>query len=403
MADYKKYAENLIGNWNTDQYEPLRDVTLNVYRTNWDKLQNDFDKYLDKVNRNLDLKRENYYNSLANIDRDSVARVGSAVEDLGKRGLLNSGVANRYIQANTAVRGNAVNNALADIVNTNNSMSANLADAVTKTADKENTLNANLAASLAGITGREQANAQGAANLAANIAGNAEARDMNNALVSAKLALSGSGSSKQKEADEAERRMLIYDTIRNKDMSDNEKVRYMSIYLDVPEEKGKAAIKAYNDNQAINDAELARNRAYDRMNTLNFLSPFNKIKWSDLTGTSGTPTGMLYNLLGYGLTSLADGTLGTGNINIPYVNKPILAGYDKSPVSNSFLSPEYVRSIATGDNQSSINIPYLTANPGEGTTYLSDLINREKIRRANADLANLTYTDLYNLLYGNNK
>ena len=353
MADYKKYAENLIGNWNTDQYEPLRDSTLNIYKTNWERLQNDFDKYVTNVRRNLDLKREGYYNNLASIDKDSVARVGSAVEDLSKRGLLNSGIANRYIQANTSVRGNAVNNALADIINTNNSLSANLADAVSKAAEKENTLNANLAASLAGITGREQANAQGAANLAASLAGSAEARDMNNALVQARIALSGSGSSKQEEEDELARRQRIYDLLAKDDLTDSEKVRYLSIYLDVPAETGEKAVKAFKDNKDY----------FDTKTKLDELAGFTP-QYIDIP----IPT---VPILASNKTfdgSVRDAVLGTGGLGI---------------------NPNYLRSQLTGDNTYNVRIP-----------TINTAIKQSRLNKLNSKMDNLSYTDLYELLYG---
>ena len=41
-TNYRKYAENLIGNWNTDQYNAQKDVAKNTSNTNWQKIQNTF-------------------------------------------------------------------------------------------------------------------------------------------------------------------------------------------------------------------------------------------------------------------------------------------------------------------------------------------------------------------------
>ena len=244
MATYRNYAENLIGNWNTDQYQPQRDVALASYNTNWQSLQNDFNNYLDKVQRNLDRSRTNYYNTLSNIDRNSFLAVNNAVENLAKRGFLNSGLANRYNQAITTARGQSVNDALDKIINTSTNASETMSNLVKSMGASENKLNTSLASTLSGITGKEQANNQGYQALAAGIAAGKEARDIANAAA-------GSSKKAQDDADEEKRRMLIADTLMSGDLSDNEKVRYMSIYLDVPAEVGEAAVKGYNDNQSL--------------------------------------------------------------------------------------------------------------------------------------------------------
>lgn len=67
MADYKKYAENLIGNWEKDIYEPQKQVTKDIYQTNWNKLTNDYNTVRDKLNRNFQLAREQYANTLNDV------------------------------------------------------------------------------------------------------------------------------------------------------------------------------------------------------------------------------------------------------------------------------------------------------------------------------------------------
>ena len=341
-TNYRNYAENLIGNWNTDQYAPQRDVIKSTYNTNWDKLQNDFTIYMDRLNRNLDRARTNYHDTLANAAENSYARTNAALQDLSNKGLIGSGLAEKYAASDNANRGKEINAALEKIINTRTGYEGSLVDAVGSMAEKENKLNQNLAKGLGDLTGAEQGNAQNYANLVAGLAGSAETRELNNALVSARIALSGSGNATAKKEEEDERRLLILDTLSNSDMTDNEKVRNLTTYLDVPVDKAEAAVKAYSDNQAIEKAQQDLNKYTDKLNGLTAFTPFNQIKWSDVLGTSGSTTGLLHNALGYGLTELAD--------------------------------------------------------RGNGTIYLTDLLYRNKIKNAEDKLNELTYTDLYNLL-----
>ena len=43
MASNKKYVENLIGDWETGQYEPVRQAEQSKYNTNWNRLANEFE------------------------------------------------------------------------------------------------------------------------------------------------------------------------------------------------------------------------------------------------------------------------------------------------------------------------------------------------------------------------
>ena len=298
-TNYRNYAENLIGNWNTDQYQPKRDVALATYQTNWEALQNDFNNYLDKFKRDLDRSRTNYYNTLSDIDRNNFLNVNNAVENLAKRGVLNSGLASRYGQAIASARGQSVANALDKIVNTSTSATENMANLVKGMGASENKLNTSLASTLGGIAAQEQANNQAYQNLAAGIAAGKEARDIANAVA-------GASKAAQEEQDEEKRRILIADTLRNGDLSDNEKVRYMSMYLDVPADVGEAAVKGYNDNQKL--TEYTKRLTNMESSPLDSLTQIDNI--NPLIGTA------------YGLTTgpiggrLSNATMATSAINV---------------------------------------------------------------------------------------
>ena len=252
-TDYRKYAENLIGNWNIDQYRPQKDVALQAYNTNWEKLQNDFTKYVDRVKKNLDNSRINYYNELNNADKNSFLRSNSMAENLSSRGLLNSGFASTYADANTSARGTDVNKALGDIINTNTDYTDKLASLFNSISSGEDKLNSSLATTLGNLGDKEQGAKQAYGNLVAGLAGASEAREMENALAAARLGGSGDSKKAQEAADELERRMLIADTRRSKDLSDQEKMRYLSTYLEVPSDKAKQVVEGYNNNKALED------------------------------------------------------------------------------------------------------------------------------------------------------
>jgi hypothetical protein len=354
MASYRKYAENLIGNWNTDQYEPQRDATLSSYRTNWDKLQNDFTIYMDKLNRNLKTARTNYHDSLADAAENSYLRNNTALESLSNRGLIGSGIAQKYAGADTTARGQEITDALSKIINTNTSYLDALEGTIEGMANKENKLNQNLAKALGNITGAEQENLQGYANTLANIASNAESRELSNALANASLSASSASKKAQEEEDEFERRKLIFDTLANTEMSDDDKVKYMAIYLDVPSDVGEQALEAYKNNNK--KAEKA-GRAYalgvanEKLKNSDWWRPEN-LRWSDLFGTSGTSMGILDNLLGAGLNKLIN---------------------DKATVYSNVP-----------------NIPTIVYNE-----------RQRKINNLNKESDSLSYTDLYDLLFNN--
>ena len=335
-TDYRKYAENLIGNWNTDQYQPQKDVALQAYNTNWEKLQNDFTKYVDRVKKNLDNSRINYYNELNNADKSSFLRSNSMAENLSSRGLLNSGFASTYADANTSARGTDVNKALGDIVNTNTDYTDKLASLFNSISSGEDKLNSALADTLGGLGDKEQGAKQAYGNLVANLAGAAEAREMENALAAARLGGSGDSKKAQEEADELERRMLIADTLRSEDLSDQEKMRYLSTYLEVPSDIAKQVVEGYSNNKNIE-------------------------KYSNKVLSLGGVPGNYENYDTNYLVRLNDAL----QLMLPTKYYP------------TSLYPKY-----------------------NALSRLYDDINKLRINKANDKMKGLTYTDLYSLLYG---
>ena len=114
----RNYAENLIGNWETNQYEPQRQVVRDVYRTNWNKLTSDLNTLKDQLNRNFERAKITYGDTLGQTTNDSFSRMYNVENNLANRGLTGSGLINRYNQSDIAKKGDETNTALSKLLNT---------------------------------------------------------------------------------------------------------------------------------------------------------------------------------------------------------------------------------------------------------------------------------------------
>lgn len=263
MANYKKYAEDLIGNWETKQYEPVRQITQNIYQTNIDKLANDFSALKDKLARNFANAQLDYKNTMNAVQNESFNRMRNANIDLANRGLSSSGVGNLATQADIQQKGQDVDKALADLLSVNNASIEGLTSGVMNLGEKQSSLAGDLAGDLGGITEKEAANAQQYANLIAGIGENAAQRAASRAR-SGGSSRSGK-SKKESEADEVKRRILIADTLASKDLTDDQKKQYLNTYLGVPGDTAIAAVDGYNMN---NQLQANRNTISNLQNTI---------------------------------------------------------------------------------------------------------------------------------------
>lgn len=264
MADYKKYAKNLIGNWETGQYEPQRKVTQDIYQTNWNKLSNDFNTLKDKLARNFENAQLEYGNVLNNVQNSSFNRMRNADIDLANRGLTTSGIGDLATQTDIQTKGQDVDKALADLLAVNNASIEGLTQGVTNLGQKQSELAGELAGDLGKLTSEEAASGQQYANLIANIGEGAARR----------AASRSGGTSKkskklQKETDELKRRMLIADTLASTDLSDVAKYRYLTNYLDVPIDKARQVVDVYNTNQLIDTNTEKINALQEKINKSN--------------------------------------------------------------------------------------------------------------------------------------
>lgn len=244
MVNYKKYAEELIGNWETGQYEPQRETVQNVYQTNWNKLANDYNTLKDKLARNFSNAQTAYANTLGNIQGEGFNRMRNANIDLANRGLSNSGMVNLVTQADTQRKGEDVDKALASLLATNNASIEGLTKGVGALGQQQSKLASDLAGDLGGITKAEAASGQQYANLLASIGQGKAGRAASRA---------GSGKSKEdKNLEEMYRALGIVQTLNNDELSDEDKRFILTSQYDVDTEKSKNVVDVYNTNKQYN-------------------------------------------------------------------------------------------------------------------------------------------------------
>ena len=273
MADYKKYAENLIGNWEKDIYEPQKQVTKDIYQTNWNKLTNDYNTVRDKLNRNFQLAREQYANTLNDVQNSSFNRMNNANIDLANRGLSSSGMLDLVSQADTQSKGEDVDKALASLLDTNNATLTGLTEGVIDLGSKQSGLAGDLGTDIGKLTDADAANMQQYGGLLGSIGESAAGRASSR---------SGGGSSRLKKAEEEQnelyRRMGIVDTLNDDTLSEQEKRIILTSNYDMPIQDANDAISAQNYTNTKTKLDEA-NRNLNRLNSnaLEYANPNNPL------------------------------------------------------------------------------------------------------------------------------
>lgn len=243
MANYKNYAENLIGNWEKDIYEPQKQVIKDIYQTNWNKLTNDYNTVKEKLARNFKLAREEYANTLNDVQNSSFNRMNNANIDLANRGLSNSGMMDLITQADTQSKGEDVDKSLASLLNTNNASLSGLAEGVIDLGSGQNSLAGDLSGDIGKLTDADAANMQQYGGLLGSLGENAAGRASSRAK---------SGKSKdEKEDDEFYRILGIITTLNDDELSDDDKRIALVNNFDIDIDTTNKAIKGYNDNNLI--------------------------------------------------------------------------------------------------------------------------------------------------------
>ena len=271
MADYKKYAENLIGNWEKNIYEPQKQVVQDTYQTNWNKLSNDYEAVKEKLARNFQLAREEYANTLDDVQNSSFNRMNNANIDLATRGLSGSGMTDLVQQADTQAKGEEIDKALSNLLNTNNASLSSLAEGVSTLGTGQNKLAGNLSSDLGDLTDADAANNQQYGDLLGSIGESAAGR-------AASRASSSGGSSDDIDDEENEiyRRMGIMDTLEDDTLTDQEKRIALTYNYDMNIDDANAAISSRHYTQTKDKLDKAsRNLSKYTKNALEYENPNN--------------------------------------------------------------------------------------------------------------------------------
>lgn len=269
MANYKKYAENLIGDWETGQYEPQREALQKSYNTNWQKLTNEFNVLKDKLNKKMSDAQINYGEEINNIQNNAYNRMNNAYQDLANRGLTGSGMVDLTSRANTKTTGEEADKALSDLLSVTSEGISGLYNATNKLAEQQSGLSGNLANALADVGDAESGNGQQYANLIAGIAGSAEGR------AASRAASGGSGKSKkEKEQNDIYRRMGIIDILNDTTLSDVEKKQILAIEYDVSSSDADDMLNSYKYKALVPKLESRNNDLAEIIKKVNNLNAY---------------------------------------------------------------------------------------------------------------------------------
>lgn len=283
-----KYAQNLIGDWETEQFEPLREVAQNKYQANWDKLSSDFANLNEQLAHNFQRARVKHNSAVLDNARNSFNRMYNVEQDLANRGLTGSGLMNVYSAMNSQQQGQENNAALQELMDANKANIEGRFTALDSLAKGMGDLSSSLGDELAGITEAEGDNLRAYRDLIGSISESAA----NRALESASASLSSKMADLEDEETDRYRKLSIYETLNDDTLSDDDKYKALVTELDVPVGDALKAISSYNytkvqnkiDDAKINLQDYVKNKPFipwsaslNSFKALNAKSKLNKI------------------------------------------------------------------------------------------------------------------------------
>lgn len=242
----KKYAENLIGNWETSQYEPQRQITKDIYQTNWNKLTNDLNTLNAQLESNFERARQQYSGSLQDTTENSFRNMYNAETNLANRGLASSGLLNNINQANIASVGNAVNKDLGSLLDTNKASIESSISGLNTYGSTINRLAANLADDLGGITDAETKNLQNYYNLVSDLIESASKREASNASSRASIKQQQAEKDLENDLENKYRLLQVLETLDDENLTDNAKRTVLTRELNLTAKQADDAISAKN-------------------------------------------------------------------------------------------------------------------------------------------------------------
>ena len=254
-----KYAQNLIGDWETEQFEPLRQVAQKTYQTNWDKLTNDFNSLNEQLAQNFKNARIQHNNALLENARNSYMRMVNAEQNLANRGLTGSGLLNTYDAMNTQQTGQENNAALQALMNTNKANIEGRLSGLDVYNKNLNDLSGDLLDNLSGITDAEGDNLRNYVNLVADLNESQASR-------AAKYAIENGKEKLEEDVDRIYQFLAIKDVLADADTTSDEK--YFDLIKDagVTPEQAEKIISSYDYTQT-SDKLKSQQQKLDKLNS----------------------------------------------------------------------------------------------------------------------------------------
>lgn len=289
------YAKNLIGDWETEQFEPLRQVAQAQYQTNWNKLTNDLNNLNEQLDRNFKNARIQYNNALSDTAKNSYLRLYNAEQDLANRGLTGSGLLNVYNTRNTEQLGEENNALLQNLMSANKANVEGGLSGLDTYARNATNLAGDLANDLAGITDAEGDNLRAYNDLVSSISESAANRS-----------LKYSTDKNDEETDRLYQLITINDIMNSEDIDDSTKFSELVTDAAVSPEQAERILSSYNYNKVntkIEDNQRLLQKSKDN------LEKYKNAKFiNGLTGftTLQSPNNPLAAIrgLGYSITKL---------------------------------------------------------------------------------------------------
>lgn len=289
------YAKNLIGDWETGQFEPLRQVAQAQYQTNWNKLTNDLNNLNEQLDRNFKNARIQYNNALSDTAKNSYLRLYNAEQDLANRGLTGSGLLNVYNTGNTEQLGKENNALLQNLMSANKANVEGGLSGLDTYARNATNLAGDLANDLAGITDAEGDNLRAYNDLVSSISESAANRS-----------LKYSTDKNDEETDRLYQLITINDIMNSENTDDSTKFSELVTEAAVSPEQAERILSSYNYNKV--NAKIEDNQRLLQKSKDN-LEKYKNAKFiNGLTGftTLQSPNNPLAAIrgLGYGITKL---------------------------------------------------------------------------------------------------
>lgn len=287
-----RYAKNLIGDWETEQFEPLRQVAQDRYNLNWDKLTNDFNSLNEQLAQNFKNARISHNTAILDNSRNAFNRLKNVEQDLASRGLTGSGLMGTYNAMNTAQQGQENNAALEELMAANKANVEGRFKGLDQLYKGTESLAGSLGDELAGVTDAEGDNGRRYADLVADLSESAAAR-----------AAQYGTSSKEEELDKIYQLITIKDILNDPDSDDGTKYYELTVDADVSPEQAKQILSSYNYNKTNDKLKTAQEQITKANKTQDY---YKNLKPWQKGIIMSNPVSRLTGLSAFGLSHLKE-------------------------------------------------------------------------------------------------